>query len=167
MDDALGGAMTDRGAGLRQRAAVAGCDSSSTPSEERAPVAAQASGAALTQETTATQATADRTTAAKGTAAAAVPVEDPVYVRRIDPGQNGWFSSPALVDLNGDTKLEIVAPLHSLRLLGGRQTPRDRDGSDGSRPRPVRRRPRPRRGAGDRRRRQRIGRHLRVANGRR
>jgi hypothetical protein len=40
-------------------------------------------------------------------------VQAPVYQRRIDPGQTGWFSSPALVDLNGDKKLEIVAPLYS------------------------------------------------------
>jgi len=94
-------------------ALVVGCGSSFTPSEERrAPGAAQASGAALTQEPTATQATASRTTFAAA-AATAVPVKAPVYVRRIDPGQTGWFSSPALVDLNGDTKLEIVAPLYS------------------------------------------------------
>jgi hypothetical protein len=43
----------------------------------------------------------------------AAAVAKPVYVRRIDPGQTGWFSSPSLVDLNGDGKLEIVAPLYS------------------------------------------------------
>jgi len=40
-------------------------------------------------------------------------VQRPVFVRRIDPGQTGWFSSPSLVDLTGDGKLEIVAPLYS------------------------------------------------------
>lgn len=51
-----------------------------------------------------------------GTAIVRTPVaavRAPVFVRRIDPGQTGWFSSPALVDLNGDRKLEIVAPLYS------------------------------------------------------
>jgi hypothetical protein len=43
----------------------------------------------------------------------AASVQRPVYVRRIDPGQTGWFSSPSLTDLNGDGKLEIVAPLYS------------------------------------------------------
>jgi hypothetical protein len=47
------------------------------------------------------------------TAQAAQPVQKPTYVRRISPGQTGWFSSPSLVDLNGDGKLEIVAPLYS------------------------------------------------------
>ncbi|MCA0293935.1 MAG: VCBS repeat-containing protein [Actinobacteria bacterium] len=45
--------------------------------------------------------------------AASTPVKKPVWVRRIDPGQTGWFSSPSLVDLDGDQKLEIVAPLYS------------------------------------------------------
>ena len=43
----------------------------------------------------------------------AAAVKAPVFVRRIDPGQTGWFSSPALVDLTGDKKLEIVAPFYS------------------------------------------------------
>ena len=37
----------------------------------------------------------------------------PVFKRRIDPGQTGWFASPSLVDLNRDGKLEIVAPMYS------------------------------------------------------
>ena len=45
--------------------------------------------------------------------AAVTPVKKPVWVRRIDPGQTGWFSSPALVDLDGDGSKEIVAPLYS------------------------------------------------------
>jgi hypothetical protein len=40
-------------------------------------------------------------------------VAKPQFVRRIDPGQTGWFSSPALIDLNGDGQREIVAPLYS------------------------------------------------------
>lgn len=46
-------------------------------------------------------------------AAKAAAVRKPVHVRRIDPGQTGWFSSPALVDLDGDGTREIVAPLYS------------------------------------------------------
>jgi hypothetical protein len=34
-------------------------------------------------------------------------------VRNIDTGETGWFSSPGLVDLNGDGRLEIVAPFYS------------------------------------------------------
>jgi len=44
---------------------------------------------------------------------ATAAVRKPVWVRRIDPGQTGWFSSPSLVDLNGDGLKEIVAPLYS------------------------------------------------------
>ena len=42
---------------------------------------------------------------------AKVPV--PRFVRRIATGETGWFSSPGLVDLDGDGKLEIVAPDYS------------------------------------------------------
>ena len=49
----------------------------------------------------------------------------PRFVRNIDTGETGWFASPALVDLVGDRKLEIVAPFYSTfvydhrgRLLG-------------------------------------------------
>ncbi len=34
----------------------------------------------------------------------------PKFVRTIATGQTGWFSSPALADLDGDGRLEIVAP---------------------------------------------------------
>src|SRR5207237_2550002 len=47
------------------------------------------------------------------------------YVRTIVTGETGWFASPALVDLDGDGRLEIVAPFYSTfvfdakgRLLG-------------------------------------------------
>jgi hypothetical protein len=46
-------------------------------------------------------------------------------VRTIPTRETGWFSSPGLVDLNGDSRLEIVAPFYSTfvfdakgRLLG-------------------------------------------------
>lgn len=40
-------------------------------------------------------------------------VAAPRFVRRIATGETGWFSSPGLVDLNGDGRLEIVAPSYS------------------------------------------------------
>ncbi|HST19367.1 MAG TPA: VCBS repeat-containing protein [Gaiellaceae bacterium] len=52
-------------------------------------------------------------------------VQAPRFVRNIATGETGWFASPGLVDLNGDGKLEIVAPFYSTfvfdakgRLLG-------------------------------------------------
>jgi hypothetical protein len=46
------------------------------------------------------------------------PVAKPVRVRTLTGdkswAETGWFSSPGLVDLNGDGKKEIVAPFHSL-----------------------------------------------------
>jgi hypothetical protein len=44
-----------------------------------------------------------------GTAA----VADPEHLRTIATGETGWFSSPGLVDLDGDGTLEIVAPDYS------------------------------------------------------
>ncbi len=41
------------------------------------------------------------------------PVRKPRFVRRIRTGETGWFSSPGLVDLNGDGRMEIVAPHYS------------------------------------------------------
>jgi hypothetical protein len=53
------------------------------------------------------------------------PVSAPRFVRRIPTGETGWFASPGLADLNGDGRLEIVAPFYSTfvfdakgRLLG-------------------------------------------------
>jgi hypothetical protein len=40
-------------------------------------------------------------------------VAKPRLVRHIPTGETGWFSSPGLADLNGDGKLEIVAPDYS------------------------------------------------------
>jgi hypothetical protein len=58
-------------------------------------------------------------------AAAAKRVAAPHFVRNIATGETGWFSSPGLVDLDGDRRLEIVAPFYSTfvfnakgRLLG-------------------------------------------------
>src|SRR4051812_32028906 len=44
-----------------------------------------------------------------GTAAVAMPT----FVRNLAAGETGWYSSPAVVDLDGDGKKEIVAPLYS------------------------------------------------------
>src|SRR3954465_15466147 len=44
---------------------------------------------------------------------ATAKVAKPRFVRNIATGETGWFSSPALVDLTGDKKLEIVAPFYS------------------------------------------------------
>jgi len=49
----------------------------------------------------------------------AAPVRTPRFRRRVDPGQTGWFASPSLVDLNGDGKLEIVAPMYSTYVFSG------------------------------------------------
>ena len=40
-------------------------------------------------------------------------VRKPKLVRQIATGETGWFSSPGLVDLDGDGRLEIVAPFYS------------------------------------------------------
>jgi hypothetical protein len=63
--------------------------------------------------------------AACARAEAAAEVAAPRFVRTIATGETGWFSSPGLVDLDGDRRLEIVAPFYSTfvfdakgRLLG-------------------------------------------------
>ena len=38
----------------------------------------------------------------------------PAFVRNLSIGNTGWFSSPAAVDLDGDGKLEIVAPFYDI-----------------------------------------------------
>jgi hypothetical protein len=45
--------------------------------------------------------------------AQAAKVAAPRFVRTIPTGETGWFSSPGLADLNGDGRLEIVAPFYS------------------------------------------------------
>lgn len=44
----------------------------------------------------------------------------PRFVRNIPTGETGWFSSPALVDLAGDRRLEIVAPFYSTFVFDSR-----------------------------------------------
>jgi FG-GAP-like repeat len=81
-------------------------------------VLAASGGSSATATGTEAQA---RCAAAKRTAAVAAPR----FVRTIATGETGWFSSPGLVDLNRDGRLEIVAPFYSTfvfdakgRLLG-------------------------------------------------
>src|SRR6188472_577579 len=45
--------------------------------------------------------------------ASAKGVAKPRFVRNIATGETGWFSSPGVADLNGDGRLEIVAPFYS------------------------------------------------------
>jgi len=40
-------------------------------------------------------------------------VQRPEFLRNIRTGETGWFSSPAVVDLDGDGSPEIVAPCYS------------------------------------------------------
>ena len=54
--------------------------------------------------------------AAKGTS----PVARPRFVRTIKTGETGWFSSPGLVDLDGNGRLEIVAPFYSTFVFDAR-----------------------------------------------
>ena len=56
-----------------------------------------------------------KTTAGGGcvSASGTSSVKRPQFVRNIPTGETGWFASPSLVDLNGDGKLEIVAPFYS------------------------------------------------------
>jgi len=52
-------------------------------------------------------------TAACKAAGGTSPVAQPTFVRNIPAGETGWFSSPGVADLDGDGKMEIVAPLYS------------------------------------------------------
>ena len=63
--------------------------------------------------------------AASPAPAQAKPVAEPRLMKNIATGETGWFSSPSLADLDGDRRLEIVAPFYSTfafsakgRLLG-------------------------------------------------
>ncbi len=58
--------------------------------------------------------------AAGGEAQPSAPAPQLRYVRNLATGETGWFSSPSLVDLNGDRKLEIVAPFYSTFVFDAR-----------------------------------------------
>src|ERR671937_2335840 len=70
-----------------------------------------AASLALTSGATTARTDAATTGCARTKAKAAVA--KPRFVRNIRTGETGWFSSPGLADLNGDGKLEIVAPDYS------------------------------------------------------
>src|SRR5262249_55546583 len=72
-----------------------------------------AAAAVLLAALSLTLAGATHATTASGDCAPAggkASVKRPQFVRNIPTGETGWFASPSLVDLNGDGKLEIVAP---------------------------------------------------------
>ena len=52
--------------------------------------------------------------------AASRNVAAPRLVRTIATGETGWYSSPSLVDLDGDRRLEIVAPTYSTSVFDAR-----------------------------------------------
>ena len=52
--------------------------------------------------------------------AEARPVAHPRFVRNIATGETGWFASPGLADVTGDSKLEIVAPFYSTFVYGAK-----------------------------------------------
>jgi FG-GAP-like repeat len=47
-------------------------------------------------------------------------VAKPRFVRNVPTGETGWFASPGLADLDGDGRLEIVAPFSSTFVFDGR-----------------------------------------------
>lgn len=59
----------------------------------------------------------------------AAPVAEPKLVRNIKTGETGWFASPAVVDLDGDGKNEVVAALYSTFVFGADGTPRGAKGT--------------------------------------
>jgi hypothetical protein len=50
--------------------------------------------------------------------ASAERVAKPRFVRNIETGETGWFSSPGIADLDGDGRREIVAPFYSTFVFG-------------------------------------------------
>lgn len=85
-------------------------------------------GAAESARPGSSSADAQRAAATCTPARARSSVHRPVFVRRIATGETGWFSSPGLVDLDGDGKREIVAPFYSTFVFNasGRQLGRGR-----------------------------------------
>ncbi|WP_146647336.1 FG-GAP repeat domain-containing protein [Labilithrix luteola] len=47
------------------------------------------------------------------------PVQKPTFVRNVKTQETGWFASPAVVDLDGDGKPEIIAALYSTLVFDG------------------------------------------------
>jgi hypothetical protein len=53
------------------------------------------------------------TTTVCKSAGGTAPVQPPEFLRNLPTGETGWFSSPAMLDLDGDGQQEIVASLQS------------------------------------------------------
>ncbi|MBT8223926.1 MAG: VCBS repeat-containing protein [Dactylosporangium sp.] len=93
--------------------AMAACGGGASGAGPR-PVGASPAGGGTASATASTPAGSPTCRAQGGTAA----VASPQHVRTIATGQTGWFSSPGLVDLDGDGTLEIVAPDYSTFVYG-------------------------------------------------
>ena len=76
-------------------------------------VAGLVSGATAAADAPASAAVAARPAASCADEGGTGAVRPPRLVRQIATGETGWFSSPGLVDLDGDGRLEIVAPFYS------------------------------------------------------
>lgn len=57
------------------------------------------------------------------------PVAAPTFVRNVKTGETGWYASPAVADLDGDGKMEIVAALYSTFVFSADGTPRGAKGT--------------------------------------
>jgi hypothetical protein len=51
------------------------------------------------------------------------PVQQPAFVRNVKTGETGWFAAPAVVDLDRDGTMEIVAALYSTMVFDAKGTP--------------------------------------------
>jgi hypothetical protein len=56
-------------------------------------------------------------------------VAAPTFVRNVKTGETGWYASPAVADLDGDGKMEIVAALYSTFVFSADGTPRGAKGT--------------------------------------
>jgi len=43
-------------------------------------------------------------------------VSEPRFIRNLSIGNTGWFSSPAVFDLDGDGTKEIIAPFYDIAI---------------------------------------------------
>lgn len=57
------------------------------------------------------------------------PAVAPSFVRNVKTGETGWYAAPAVADLDGDGKPEIVAALYSTFVFGADGTPRGAKGT--------------------------------------
>src|SRR3954471_18988229 len=56
-------------------------------------------------------------------------VQSPTFVRNVETGETGWFAAPAVVDLDKDGKMEIVAALYSTFVFDAEGKPRGPKGT--------------------------------------